>query len=208
MMNTVTHTLTVGITLGLSAGLAPGPLLTLVITETLRHDVGAGLKVALAPLITDVPIIFASLFVLAKLSGYRTALSVISLAGGIFVLYLGYESIRSKGTVIDKGEIRARSLSKALVTNLLNPHPYLFWLSVGGPIMTKAVKESFLAPLLFTGGFYMALVGSKMALAVVVGKSKAFLNGKAYRYIMRFLGAVLCGLAVILFRDGVRLLGW
>ncbi|MBN1574922.1 MAG: LysE family transporter, partial [Chitinispirillaceae bacterium] len=167
----------------------------------------AGLKVALAPLITDVPIIAATLFILAKLSEYQTALAVISLAGGVFVLYLGYESIRTKVIVLDKGEMRARSLSKAVVTNLLNPHPYLFWLSVGAPLMTGATKERAVAPVLFIGGFYMMLVGSKIALAVIVGKSKAFLNGKAYRYIMRFLGLVLCALAVFLFRDGVKLLG-
>jgi len=49
--------LTIGTLLGLSAGLAPGPLLTLVISETLQHDIKSGVKVALAPFITDLPII-------------------------------------------------------------------------------------------------------------------------------------------------------
>ncbi|MBT4876955.1 MAG: LysE family translocator, partial [Desulfobacula sp.] len=44
------HYLTIGMVLGLSAGLAPGPLLTLVISETLLHDIRAGIKVAMAPL--------------------------------------------------------------------------------------------------------------------------------------------------------------
>ena len=46
------HFLTLGTVLGLSAGLAPGPLLTLVISETLQHDIRAGIKVAVAPFIT------------------------------------------------------------------------------------------------------------------------------------------------------------
>lgn len=45
--------LSVGAVLGLSSGLSPGPLLALVISETLRHGVKAGVKVALAPIITD-----------------------------------------------------------------------------------------------------------------------------------------------------------
>jgi threonine/homoserine/homoserine lactone efflux protein len=49
--------LTQGTLLGLAAGVAPGPLLVLVVTETIRHDTVAGVKVALAPMITDVPII-------------------------------------------------------------------------------------------------------------------------------------------------------
>ena len=50
--------LAMGTFLGLAAGFAPGPLLTLVISETLQHDIKSGVKVALAPIITDLPIIF------------------------------------------------------------------------------------------------------------------------------------------------------
>jgi len=49
-----------GTLLGLSAGIAPGPLLTLVISETLQKDIKAGIRVALAPMFTDVPIIVIS----------------------------------------------------------------------------------------------------------------------------------------------------
>jgi threonine/homoserine/homoserine lactone efflux protein len=53
--------LSAGTLLGLAAGFAPGPLLVLVISETLRHNIKAGIKVSIAPLITDVPIILISL---------------------------------------------------------------------------------------------------------------------------------------------------
>ena len=49
--------LTTGAILGLSAGFAPGPLLTLVVSETLRYNVKEGIKVALAPIVTDLPIV-------------------------------------------------------------------------------------------------------------------------------------------------------
>ena len=50
-----------GAFLGLSCGLAPGPLLALLLAQTLRHGPGEGCKVALAPLFTDAPIIVATL---------------------------------------------------------------------------------------------------------------------------------------------------
>jgi len=37
-----------GLALGLSAGISPGPLLTLVMTQTLKHGKGEGVKVSLA----------------------------------------------------------------------------------------------------------------------------------------------------------------
>jgi threonine/homoserine/homoserine lactone efflux protein len=45
--------LTTGTILGLSAGFAPGPLLALVVSETLQHDMKAGVKVALAPILQN-----------------------------------------------------------------------------------------------------------------------------------------------------------
>lgn len=41
--------LTFGSILGLSAGMSPGPLFALVISETIAHDIRAGIKVALVP---------------------------------------------------------------------------------------------------------------------------------------------------------------
>jgi threonine/homoserine/homoserine lactone efflux protein len=199
--------LTIGTILGLSAGFAPGPLLTLVIFETLQHGVKSGVKVALAPIITDLPIVILTLFILAKLSNFHSVLGIISLIGGFVILFMGYESIRTKKVELNLQEARPKSLAKGILVNTLNPHPYIFWLSVGAPILTKAMNQSIIATLVFIVSFWGLLVGSKIILAIMVGKSKSFLVGNAYIYTMRFLGIVLCVLAFVLFRDGLKLLG-
>jgi threonine/homoserine/homoserine lactone efflux protein len=40
---------TTAVVFGLSAGLSPGPLLTLVIAETLKRGIAAGIRIAVAP---------------------------------------------------------------------------------------------------------------------------------------------------------------
>ena len=192
--------------MGLSAGFAPGPILTLVISETLQHDIKSGVKVAMAPIITDLPIILLTLYVLSRLSNFHNILGIISLIGGFFVLFLGYESLRTKGFDLNLREGKPKSLTKGVLANVLNPHPYLFWFSVGAPTMTKAMSLNVSAPLAFIISFYSFLVGSKIVLAVVIGKSKSFLKGSVYIYTMRFLGLLLCALAVVLFVDGLKLL--
>ena len=89
--------LAIGTILGFSAGFAPGPLLALVISETLQHDIKSGVKVATAPIITDLPIIIFTLFILSKLTHFHNILGIISLIGGFFILFLGWEGIRTKG---------------------------------------------------------------------------------------------------------------
>lgn len=199
--------LTLGALLGLSAGLAPGPLLTLVISETLRHDVRAGIRVALAPMVTDLPIILLTLFVLSRLAGFHGMLGAISIAGGFFILSMGYESLRTTGFDMKLQDAPRKSLRKGILTNMLSPHPYLFWLGVGAPTMAKALDEHLFAPAAFIAGFYFCLVGSKIALALLVGRSKALFRGRAYVWTMRLLGVALMVLALMLFRDGLQLTG-
>ena len=63
--------LATGIVLGLSSGLAPGPLLALVVAQTLRHGPREGCKIALTPLVTDAPIILVALILAVKLAELR-----------------------------------------------------------------------------------------------------------------------------------------
>ena len=200
------HFLTIGTVLGLSAGFAPGPLLTLVISETLQHDIKSGAKVALAPIITDLPIIILTLFILSKLSNFHNILGGISLIGGFFILFMGYQSIRTKGIEVNFNELKMQSFTKGVLANALSPHPYLFWFSVGAPIMTKALSQNINAAVAFIVSFYVFLVGSKILLAILIGKSKFLLSGKAYIFTMRFLGLVLCVLGIVLLHDGLNLL--
>ncbi|MCG7912886.1 MAG: LysE family transporter [Candidatus Thiodiazotropha lotti] len=199
--------LTSGLILGISAGMAPGPLLTLVISETLQHNVGSGIRVALAPLITDLPIILVMLFIVNELSSMQPVLGLISLAGGCFVFYLGYQNIQIKRVELDLQAKESRSLLKGVLTNILSPHPYLFWFSVGGPIVIKTMDSGTVAPLLFMFSFYTLLVGSKIVLAIAVGRSKQLLSGSLYLTTIRSLGLLLCGLALFLIVDGLSLVG-
>lgn len=197
----------IGAVLGASAGVSPGPLLTLVISETLVHDIRSGIKVAMAPLVTDVPIIGLTLFVLSRLSGFNNVLGMVSLVGGAVVMTMGVQSIRTRGITMDMSKRRPQSLIKGVLVNFLSPHPYLFWLSVGTPIMMRAKAQHLLSAVAFVLGFYVLLVGSKIFLAVLVGKSKRFLTGRAYIYTLRFLGCLLCLLSIFLFKEGCHLLG-
>ncbi|MFC1524124.1 LysE family translocator [Thermodesulfobacteriota bacterium] len=198
--------LTTGILLGLSAGFAPGPLLTLVISETLQHGMRSGIKVALAPILTDLPIIIVTFVLLAQLSDFHEILGLISCLGGLFVLYMGTESLRTKGMNLNQVHDRPKSLRKGILVNAFSPHPYLFWLSVGAPITLKAMDRNLFSAFLFVGSFYCFLVGSKIILAILVGKSKNFMTGNTYINTIRFLGLILILFAGLLFLDGLKML--
>jgi threonine/homoserine/homoserine lactone efflux protein len=196
-----------GIVFGLTAGISPGPLLTVVITETLTHSRKEGIKVAIAPLLTDIPIILVCIFILSRLNDYDSILGIISLLGGLFIIYLGVESFKARDIEIDANTIKPKSIRKGIVVNILSPHPYLFWITVGAPILFRSFNISLGTSLVFIVSFYTFLVGSKVLIAILVHKSRDYLKNKNYRWIMRILGLVLLVFAVIFIRDGLKLFG-
>ena len=196
-----------GILFGLIAGISPGPLLTLVISETIKHNKKEGIIVASVPILTDIPIVLLSVFILAKLSSFNLVLGTISISGALFIVYLAYESITIKGIELNLQKVKAQSLRKGIITNFLNPHPYLFWIAVGAPTILKGYRVNVLSVLFFILGFYLFLVGSKIMVALIVDKSKSFLKSNTYVYIIRTLGFILLIFSVIFIKDGLSYFG-
>ncbi len=200
--------LATGVVLGLAAGFAPGPLLALVLAQSIRFGTREGLKVAAAPLITDVPIvILATALVVAAAEAAGGLLGAISLAGAVFVTYLGIESIRATGVQAGRPDEAPRSWARGALVNALSPHPYIFWVAVGAPVLIRAWAEGPLAAAAFLAGFYACLVGAKMLVAVIAGRSGGRIRGRGYRAVMVALGVLLLFFALRLAIEGLRLLG-
>ena len=134
------------------------------------------------------------------------ALGIISLAGGIYLFYLGVSSLRFKGEDLQASEVDPKSLKKGLMINFLNPNPYMFWTSIGGPLVLKASSHSLFSAAVFIIPFYVLLVGSKIGIATISGKSRNFLKSGHYRLVIRLLGVVLMIFGILFWRDGLRYL--
>jgi threonine/homoserine/homoserine lactone efflux protein len=189
-----------GLSMGLSAGLSPGPLLALVITATLRSGLAGGLQVALAPFVTDAPIIALSVLLVGFLP--PDALRWVGTVGGVVVLWMGVEIIRSSSKELLPLDHRAqpgskRELWRGALVNALNPHPYLFWATVGGPALVSGWRVSPWYALAFLVPFYALLVGSKILVAWLVNSRSEGLSTIWY-------GRILAGSGVLVLAMG----GW
>lgn len=179
-----------GLSLGLSAGLAPGPLLALVIQRSVQGGLASGLRVAVAPFLTDLPIVILSLLLVGRLP--EVGLDVLLAVGGLFVIWLGIDAFRHAGDAIDmtaSTSARQDFLHGALI-NFLNPHPYLFWVAVGAPTVVRAWRTEPWMAVAFIVAFYALLVGSKMALAFVFSRARA-LPQRQYTWVIRFSSFLL-----------------
>ena len=181
-----------GAVLGLSAGLSPGPLMMVLLRESLATSAAAGIRVACAPMITDGPIVLLSIFVLRELSGQDLVLAGISLAGAVFLVRIALESLRTNGLPSEADALSAgSSLWRGVLANFLSPHPYLFWMTVGAPLVLRPETGTYAEPVSFLAGFYVCLIGAKISVAAIVGRFRHVVGGRGYRWIMRLLGLAL-----------------
>ncbi|MBN2319322.1 MAG: LysE family transporter [Acidobacteria bacterium] len=203
-MDPVIPLISAAFVLGATSGLSPGPLLTLVVAESFQRGFRSGAAVAVAPLITDAPVILLMLWLAHTLSSVESIIGVLYILGACYIAYLSVELLRFKGVEIDAASGARTSFMKGAVVNLLNPAPYVFWLTIGAPLLAQAKEISWLVVTAFLVVFYGLLVGMKLLLAILIGKNRHLLKGGCYRAVMRFMGIILLLFAAVFMKNGVE----
>jgi threonine/homoserine/homoserine lactone efflux protein len=160
-----------GIGYGFAAAAQPGPFQTYLISQTLTKGWKETLPAALAPLLSDGPIIAFCLLVLSQVPPWLQR--SLYIAGGLFVLYLAYNAYKTWKNFdlnLASAEIMTQqSLLKAALINILSPGPYIFWSLVTGPILLKGWRQTPTHGLSFVAGFYLTMILSLVLIIVGFG---------------------------------------
>jgi threonine/homoserine/homoserine lactone efflux protein len=160
-----------GVGYGLIAGSQPGPFQTYLVSQTLTRGWKRTLPAAFAPLLSDGPIIVLCVLVLRQVPLWLQ--SFLSIAGGLFILYLAYGTYNSWRNFAEQ-RLQAeppghRSILKAALMNALSPNPYIFWTFVIGPILLNGWRETPWHGLGFLVSFYFTLIMITVALVMIFG---------------------------------------
>ncbi len=190
--------------IGLTAAATPGPYQTYLISQSLQRGFHRAAPITLAPLITDLPIILLSLFLLDQMPPYF--LRVISLVGGLFVLYLAFGLWKSwkagpnpeQATSISAGG----SLGRGVMANFLSPGPYLFWALINGPILLSAIHQSLLHGAAFLLGFYGVMILSLLAIAFLFSQVRR-LGPRVVRAMILLSAIILVIFSGLLLKRGI-----
>jgi len=181
-----------GIGYGLAAAAQPGPFQTYLISQTLIRGWKRTLPAALAPLVSDGPIILICVRVLSQVPVWLQR--ILYLAGGLFILYLAYGAfiafrdfgVQPPVTV----STSQQSLLKAALINTFSPGPYIYWTLVTGPILLKGWRETPINGIGFLVGFYITLVLSLSAIILVFGLARG-MGSKVNRALLGISATVL-----------------
>jgi len=191
---TILGIIAAGLLLGAIEGILPGPLMMVVISETMKHDWKAGAKVTSSVLITDGPIILLCALAwnaLSDLENYLTA------AAAILLLWLAWKAWISKPPEVSEIADVDHSLRNGILTNLVNPNPYRFWGLIGAPFLVAGWQLTPVAPVLFIIAFFGVFITCKVSIARIVDRSRGALQSKGYVMVMRS-----CAVALLIFSIG------
>ena len=165
-----------GLGYGFAAAVQPGPFQTYLISQTLSKGWKQALPTALAPLLSDGPIITLCLLVLSQVPAWLQRFLYI--AGGLFILSLSYGAYRAwKSFDLNISSTESsthQSVLKAALVNMLNPNPYIYWTLVTGPILLTGWRETPSNGMGFLAGFYISILLSLSAIILVFGTARQF----------------------------------
>ena len=187
-----------GLGYGGAAAAQPGPFQAYLLAQTLKNGLRSTLVAALAPLMSDGPIVLLVLLVLTQVPDWFV--SVLRFGGGFFLLFLAYRAYRAARMMVDTvvplpTTKNRQSIREAALMNMLSPNAYIFWSTIAGPIFLEGWRQAPSHGLAFMLGFYGALIGGFMSFVVLFG-----VLGQASPRLNRVLGFVS---AVALFGFGL-----
>lgn len=179
-----------GIGYGFAAASQPGPFQTYLISQTLTRGWKRTLPAALAPLLSDGPIILICILVLSQVPDWFQR--ILYIAGGFFILYLSYGAFNAwrnfdvnLNQPVNSGP---QSFLKAVLVNGLSPVPYIYWTLVTGPILVRGWREATVNGIGFLAGFYATLVLGLATIILVFGIARKF--GNKFNRIMVGISAI------------------
>ncbi len=199
--------------IGLSGAMAPGSLLVVVITETVRHGFWAGpLAVAGHALVEMIVVVLLSLGLGAFLA-YDSVLGVIGLLGGLTLFYFGYATWQTAKTAtlsLDSASSQQaagftgqrqqrydgplRTAAAGIAASVSNPYWIVWWATIGAAYVGTGAKIGPLGPVTFYLGHIASDLVWYTLISWAIATGRRFINDKLYRAVL-----CVCSVFIVLF---------
>lgn len=195
--------------IGLTGAMAPGPYLTVTISRTIRRGKVSALLMLAGHAALEAVLLVGFAFGLQEFLRRQDVSAVLSLAGGLFLLWMGATSLIGawKGTIVtdlDGTEVESRMgpVLQGAFVSLSNPYWTLWWVTVGAALAAKGLALGPLGILAFYIGHQLADLVWYAAVIGAVSSGKHLLSPRIYRVVIGGLAVFLLYLGVTFVRTG------
>ncbi len=200
--------LILGTTYGFAAAVQPGQFQAYLISQTIANGWRRTVPAALAPILSDVPIIGLVLLVLTQVP--PVFVLTLQIAGGLYLLYLAYGAFKAcrdyQQAIGAPAAPVHQTVLKAALVNLFNPNPYLGWALVLGPFLIEAWHQGATHAIALVGAFYLTMVVAMAGIVMLFALARSF-GPRVARVLVGVSAIALAGFGLYQLSSAVAALG-
>jgi len=201
-----TTSLVAGVGIGVALAGAPGPVQAVILAESIRGGVRAGLAAVAGASLSFGTLLVALALGLSALAVSGPALRILQVAGGAFLVWLAIDGLRSAPAAgsADPPRRALPPVARGSLAVLLNPGAWLFLGAVASPLLGASAQAGGRPAALVAALALMAgAAGGDAALAVVAGLGLRRMRGGTGAIVQRALAVVLAALGTWLIVMGM-----
>ena len=184
---------------GLSGAMAPGPVLTVTVSETLKRGFKAGPLIVLGHAILEIILLALIAAGLGPFFQLPTVTTIFLSAGGIILLWMGaHMVITNKRTTEDVLNAKGAETSygpvlAGIVLSVSNPFWIIWWVTVGMGFVSQSLQFGIAGLLSFYFGHILADLAWYSFVSYSVSAGRRLCPPVAYRTLF-----ITCGIALII----------
>lgn len=197
--------------IALSGALMPGPLLLATVAEASQTGFWAGPLLVAGHGVLELGMLFVLLFGLSPFFQYRIVIVLISLLGGMILLWMAIQMFRSLPqltlSIQAQKTHKARLVFTGALVSVSNPYWTLWWVTIGLGCIVTAREVGVGGLLAFFIGHILADFLWYTIISYGTAQGKRFLSEKFYRGFVGILAGFLVVFAGFFFWSGLHRLG-
>ncbi len=187
---------------GLSGAMAPGPVLTVTISETLKRGVKAGPLIVLGHAIPEILLLALIGLGLGPFFEHPVVTTVVLSAGGLVLLWMGVqmiisnkrtteEALTATGTPSPYGPVLA-----GMVLSVSNPYWIIWWVTIGMGFVTQSLQFGLMGLVCFYCGHILSDLAWFSFVSFSVSAGRRLCPPRVYRIIFILCGTMLLVLGI------------
>jgi threonine/homoserine/homoserine lactone efflux protein len=186
--------------LALSGALMPGPMLSATLAGSHRRGFWFGPGVVLGHALVEAPVVVLLVLGVSSFLENRWVLTAIGSVGAVALAWMGVGLLRQMGrdtTAPEPGFVRLGSVPTGLITSLVNPYWYLWWVTQPTLLLAGAAAMGWLGVAAFFVGHISADLAWFSAASLSVAKGRRLLQGRFYKGLLIVCAGILFVMAVL-----------
>lgn len=207
---------------GLSGAMAPGSLLVVTISESVRRGFSAGPLISLGHALLELIMVALLAVGLGPILANHRVLGIVGVVGGFMLLWFahatwksaGHAQLALPGGTTQGGAIPAApggfrtsrwaTVGAGVAASLSNPYWILWWATIGAAYVATATGYGITGVGVFYGGHIASDFLWYALVAWAVARGKSFINDRAYRLALNISSLFLVMLAIYFLQLGIK----